>query len=129
MYNVVMDKYLTLSEVADILSVSKETLRRWDKNGKLKSIRLPNKYRRYSMESLKQFEFAEHLFSSQEENENDFIPLRQYSSIELFAGAGGMALGMEEAGFECILLNEIDKWACKTLRENRPSWNAKVGSE
>jgi len=48
---------------------------------------------------------------------------KAYTSIELFAGAGGMALGMERAGFEHILLNEIDKHAVKTLKKNRPEWN------
>ena len=44
------------------------------------------------------------------------------TSIELFAGAGGLALGLEEAGFSHVLLNEKDKWACQTLRHNRPHW-------
>lgn len=46
-----------------------------------------------------------------------------YSCIELFAGAGGMALGLEKAGLKCVILNEIDKSACGTLRKNRPNWN------
>jgi DNA (cytosine-5)-methyltransferase 1 len=43
--------------------------------------------------------------------------------LEICAGAGGQALGLEQAGFahECHL--EIDKAACATLLLNRPSWN------
>ncbi len=46
-----------------------------------------------------------------------------HTNIELFAGAGGMALGMEKAGFEHLLLNEIDSCAALTLKRNRPNWN------
>ncbi|WP_386695222.1 DNA cytosine methyltransferase [Lonepinella sp. MS14435] len=52
---------------------------------------------------------------------------RTFSSIELFAGAGGLALGLEQAGFEAVLLNEWDKNACATLRLNRPNWNIVEG--
>ena len=54
-------------------------------------------------------------------------PLYHYSVVELFAGAGGLAIGLEQAGIECTALNEIDKWACETLRRNRPHWNVLEG--
>lgn len=57
---------------------------------------------------------------------NTIIAIRKLlltiNNIELFAGAGGMALGLEKAGFEHVLLNEFDKNACKTLKKNRPKW-------
>lgn len=46
-----------------------------------------------------------------------------YKVIELFAGAGGLALGMEMAGLEKEALVEIDKDCVQTLRYNRPNWN------
>lgn len=44
-------------------------------------------------------------------------------AIELFAGAGGLALGIEKAGFETVGLIEFDKAAADTLKFNRPNWN------
>ena len=46
-----------------------------------------------------------------------------YKCIELFAGAGGLALGLEQSGFEHLGLIEIDKDAANTLKVNRNNWN------
>jgi DNA (cytosine-5)-methyltransferase 1 len=50
-----------------------------------------------------------------------------FSSIEICAGAGGQALGLDQAGFEHACLVEIDKAACQTLRFNRPAWHVVEG--
>jgi DNA (cytosine-5)-methyltransferase 1 len=49
------------------------------------------------------------------------------SSVELCAGAGGQALGLEQAGYAHECVAEIDADACRTLRLNRPGWNVWEG--
>lgn len=49
-------------------------------------------------------------------------PCKLRKTIELFAGAGGLALGIEKAGFTTIGLIEFDKAAANTLTCNRPQW-------
>jgi DNA (cytosine-5)-methyltransferase 1 len=51
----------------------------------------------------------------------------KFRSVEICAGGGGQALGLEQAGFEHVAVIEIDKAACSTLRGNRPSWNVIEG--
>jgi len=45
--------------------------------------------------------------------------------FEICAGAGGQALGLEQAGFEAVAAIEIDYYACETLRLNRPELNVR----
>ncbi|MFE1591852.1 DNA cytosine methyltransferase [Nocardia sp. NPDC058705] len=45
------------------------------------------------------------------------------TSVEFCAGAGGLALGLEQAGFDPELLLDNRDVACETLRANRPDWN------
>lgn len=40
-------------------------------------------------------------------------------AVELFAGAGGLALGVSLAGFKPLAVVEWDKWACDTIRQNQ----------
>lgn len=123
-----MKNLYTVSEAAKKLGVCPETIRRWDNEGKLKAVRNPmNNYRLYQEDSINSISFI-HGANEDEIQEHQHIkPNRTYTSIELFAGAGGLALGLEDAGIEHILLNEIDKHACDTLRTNRPEWNVVEG--
>jgi DNA (cytosine-5)-methyltransferase 1 len=128
--NVVMKEYLTLTEAAELIGKSKETLRRWDRDGKLLAVREPiSNYRLYKKDQFLQFsDFLESGVAVVDNTESNFvIPDNNYTVLELFAGAGGLAIGLEQAGINCVALNEIDKWACETLRKNRPRWNVLEG--
>lgn len=123
-----MSEYLSLSETAELVGKCKETLRRWDNEGILTAVREPvSNYRVYRKSDVYAFMGNHSETTADKEISNYAEPDNEYTVLELFAGAGGLAIGLEKAGLKCIALNEIDKWACNTLRTNRPNWNVLEG--
>ncbi len=125
--NMVMKEYLSIAEAAEFIGKSKETLRRWDREGIVNAVREPvSNYRAFKRSDLQLL--MGNLFEGAEVQETNYVkPNHEYSVIELFAGAGGLAIGLDKAGLKCVALNDIDKWACATLRKNRPNWNVLEG--
>jgi len=115
---------VTIKEASEKIGVSPDTLRRWEKKGMIKSSRSDQNYRLFDMDQIQS------VHDSHYSNETvgnyrilkDELPTN-YTSIELFAGAGGTALGMENAGLKHTMLVEYDKKAVETLKTNRPYWN------
>lgn len=63
------------------------------------------------------------IFVDKTEISNIFITFAKTSTfpmtiISLFSGAGGLDLGMVEAGHDVVWANDFDKWACETYRHN-----------
>jgi DNA (cytosine-5)-methyltransferase 1 len=119
-----MVKYANVAKAAELLNVSPDTIRRWEKKGLIKASRDGKNYRVFDLEEIKRLNSKLNNVSQ----ENNYKILRTdkkngYTSIDLFAGAGGTALGLENSGFEHLMLNEIDKNATETLKINRPNWN------
>lgn len=123
-----MKDYISLSEAAELIGKSKQTLRRWDNEGKLTAFREPvSNYRVYKRAQIEML-FGDFLENGEIEDVSNAVEAEQeYPVLELFAGAGGLAIGMERAGLKCVALNEIDKWACQTLRNNRSNWEVLEG--
>lgn len=118
------DDCFSAETIADALSVSKRNVESWAKNGKLVPSLDPAIHKKpYTKEQLVKFPEFSAMFNSKWKELENIQPKTDYSLVELFAGAGGLALGLEQAGFKSVLLNEKDKFACQTLRFNRPTWN------
>lgn len=117
-------KYLTIKEVADVLRVSTDTIRRWDKKGLIKSKRNSSNYRVFNLDEVKRLL----LKTNGNSTKNRYKVLKSnkkngYTTAELFSGAGGTALGLENAGLEHRILVELDNDSVMSLKKNRPNWN------
>lgn len=116
-YNMISD-----TNFADIMGVSKRTLQLWKDKGQYPYHTDERGNVFFAISDLMSVPEIREMVDSAWEQEMQVKPLRPYTSIELFAGAGGLALGMSKAGFQHLLLNEIDHHACQTLSLNRPQW-------
>lgn len=105
------------------MGVSKRTLLLWEHTGKFVPETDDAGTKFFETEKLMNVPEIMEMQTSNWNAEHSLMPLRPYTSIELFAGAGGLALGMSQAGFQHLMLNEIDKDASDTLRKNRPDWH------
>lgn len=118
--------YISINNFADLLGVSRSTIDAWIRSGKHTPVEVDGKPQ-FRLADLKNVPEVEAMLSTKWDDELLTTPTRQYTSVELFAGGGGLALGMEKAGFHHLLLNEFEHSACETLRKNRPDWNVVEG--
>ena len=118
--------FVTESNLAALAGTSLAVTQSWSRK-KVYPSHEENGIRGFNLEDLYDIPEALEMTNNHWNEEFNVTPLRQYTSVELFAGGGGLALGMSLAGFNHVLLNEFDTSACKTLRTNRPDWNVIEG--
>ena len=109
------------------MGVSRLTVQKWLSSGHCHLKTSENGVGYLALDEMSDIPEIAAMLSDGWEKELNTKPLRPYTSVELFAGGGGLALGMEQAGFSHQLLNEFDHSACETLRMNRPRWNVAEG--
>lgn len=117
-------KKVTLQEALKICGISANLIRQWEKKKLIRSEVLESGSKLFVLEELLKLQGQSESLNS----EAKFHILKAenpttFSVIELFAGCGGMALGLENAGLQTKLLVEIDRDCVNTLQLNRPNWN------
>ncbi|NMW63483.1 DNA (cytosine-5-)-methyltransferase [Mobiluncus mulieris] len=123
---------LSISQASAQVGVSIDTLRRWDKSGIIRATRDSRGKRFFDRQEIEALIAKRDCRVHGDETRRHFRVLNDpkpngFTSVDLFAGAGGTALGLENAGFRHVLLSELDKDAVATLRLNRPNWNVSAG--
>lgn len=123
---------LSVTEASRALSCSIDTIRRWNKLGLIKATRDKNNKRLFNPAEIQRLQ--KKLVgddSTQYEVLSSSERFSEATCIDLFAGAGGTALGFHNAGISHVMLNELDHSASATLRENSANhdlnWNVIEG--
>jgi len=114
---------VTINQASQFLGIASSTILTWEKKKLVKSDVSANNLYLFDLEELRQF----HLQIQDRSILEDLIILKNnqptdFKVIELFAGCGGMALGLENAGLQTKLLVENNQNCVNTLQINRPNW-------
>jgi DNA (cytosine-5)-methyltransferase 1 len=120
-----MKEKLTSGQAQELFGIQRSDIQLAMKKGLLRSS-IGNTEKLFNLEELQHL-FSDNLKSSKPKLEVHVSGRTGLSCIDLFAGAGGTALGLSNAGFHHVLLSEYDGTACETLRRNEPSWNVVEG--
>jgi len=126
MAKVILNDLLPVHEAAARLKVSSDTIRRWEKKGLIKAVKGSHGERLFSHEEISRVNAKGS--ASDKPWKVLSAPKSRLTSIELFCGAGGLALGMHNAGINSQLLVDFDKDSISTLKQNRPKWNSECAS-
>ncbi len=119
-------QFISENNFAALVGTSNATVRKWAKDGVYPTHEI-NGIKGFYLEELGVFPEVTEMLRGCWDEELNTRPLREYTAVELFAGGGGLALGLSLAGFTHVLLNEFDRSACNTLRMNHPEWNVIEG--
>lgn len=118
---------ISVNNFSALLGVSRATVDAWIRKGKLAVHTDDSGCKCFLMSELTGVPEIKAMLTTKWQEEKNVEPLQTYTSVELFAGAGGLALGVAEAGFRHVMLNEMNHDACETLRINHPEWNVVEG--
>jgi DNA (cytosine-5)-methyltransferase 1 len=126
MAKVIPTDLLPVHVAAELLNVSPDTIRRWHKKGLIKATVGAHGERLFSTQEISRV----NLKSSASDKPWRVLTASKskLTSIELFCGAGGLALGMHNAGINSQLLVDFDKDSIKTIQHNRPDWDSVCAS-
>ncbi len=119
--------FISESNLAAITGTSLAAVQAWSRKQVYPTVKNESGTTGFNMEDLQDISEIRDMVNNHWNDEFGVTPQRQFTSVELFAGGGGLALGLSMAGFSHVMLNEFDKSACKTLRANHPEWNVIEG--